>query len=235
MNPKNIKRLLALIMTLVCVFAYVVFEPASALAEEIRTENALTEYADEMNGIWENEPNTYSPLVGELADERDEDVKRFRRADGATELVAYSSPVHYKVDDEWVAIDNTLEYDEKTGMFANKANDFAVEFAANGPVINIGYNGEVFSMTAVSIPGITDAELTAAVAEREKKGDLTDEEKDDLLRFPEELSSAIAYYTADGKEVGLEYKLSGKNLSEYITVSEKPEEVPYTSTPSPLL
>ena len=213
-------------MTLVCVFAYVVFEPASALAENAREEKQLSENINEINSIWSQDGEKYSRLVGELADERDEAVKRFRREDGAIELVSYSSPVHYMKDGEWAAIDNTLKYDEKTGRFVNTANDFIVELGADEPVLNISYNGEMLTIAGVELPGITDSELTAIVSEREKKDDLTDEEKDDLLRFPEELSSALAYYTADGKEAGLEYKLSGKSLSEYITVAEKPETVP---------
>ncbi len=226
MNTRELKRLLAIVMTLVCMFAYVLFEPASVLAANARSDRLLTENIAAINGAWGNDYRTYSPLVGEMADERDEDVKRFRREDGAIELVSYSSPVHYMKDGEWAAIDNTLKYDEKTGRFVNTANDFIVELGADEPVLNVSYNGETLTIAGVELPGITDSELTAVVSEREKKDDLADEEKDDLLRFPEELSSALAYYTADGKEAGLEYKLSGKSLSEYITVSEKPEEAP---------
>ena len=226
MSTGTFRRILAIVMTLVCVFAYVVFEPASALAENAREEKQLSENINEINSIWSQDGEKYSRLVGELADERDEAVKRFRREDGAIELVSYSSPVHYMKDGEWAAIDNTLKYDEKTGRFVNTANDFIVELGADEPVLNISYNGEMLTIAGVELPGITDSELTAIVSEREKKDDLTDEEKDDLLRFPEELSSALAYYTADGKEAGLEYKLSGKSLSEYITVAEKPETVP---------
>ena len=226
MSTGTFRRILAIVMTLVCVFAYVVFEPASALAENAREEKQLSENINEINSIWSQDGEKYSRLVGELADERDEAVKRFRREDGAIELVSYSSPVHYMKDGEWAAIDNTLKYDEKTGRFVNTANDFIVELGADEPVLNISYNGEMLTIAGVELPGITDSELTAIVSEREKKDDLTDEEKDDLLRFPEELSSALAYYTADGKEAGLEYKLSGKSLSEYITVAEKLETVP---------
>ncbi len=238
MNTGMIRRILAIVMTLVCVFAYVVFEPASAMAAGSRNERMLSENIETINGMWESDPNVYVPLVGELTDERDEAVKRFRREDGAIELVSYSSPVHYMKDGEWAAIDNTLKYDEKTGRFVNTANDFIVELAEDEPVLNVSYNGETLSITAIELPGITDSELTAVVSEREKKDDLTDEEKDDLLRFPEELSSALAYYTADGNEAGLEYKLSGKSISEYITVSEKPETVPtyvysFTTTLTP--
>ena len=54
MNIKNFKRMLAIVMTLVCVFAYVVFEPASALAENAREEKQLTENINEINSIWES-------------------------------------------------------------------------------------------------------------------------------------------------------------------------------------
>ena len=228
MSTGTFRRILAIVMALVCVSAYVVFEPASALAENAREEKQLSENINEINSIWSQDGNKYSRLVGELADERDEAVKRFRREDGAIELVSYSSPVHYMKDGEWAAIDNTLKYDEKTGRFVNTANDFIVELAEDEPVLNVSYNGETLSIAAIEMPGIIDREsaIKAVPAEKEKKDDLTDEEKDDLLRFPEELSSAIAYYTADGKEAGLEYKLSGKSLSEYITVAEKPETVP---------
>ncbi len=213
-------------MTLVCFFAYVVFEPASALAENAREEKQLSENINEINSIWSQDGNKYSRLVGELTNERDEAVKRFRREDGAIELISYSSPVHYLKNGEWAAIDNTLKYDEKTGKFVNTANDFIVELGADEPVLNVSYKGETLSIAAIELPGIINSELSAVVAEREKKDDLADEEKDDLLRFPEELSSALAYYTADGKEAGLEYKLSGKSLSEYITIAERPETVP---------
>ena len=215
MSTGTFKRILAIVMTLVCFFAYVVFEPASALAKDAREKKQLTENIREINSIWSQDGNKYSRLVGELTNERDEDIKRFRREDGAIELISYSSPVHYMKNGEWAAIDNTLKYDEKTGRFVNTANDFIVELGVDEPVLNVSYKGETLSIAAIELPGITDSELTAIVAEREKKEDLTDEEKDDLLRFPEELSSALAYYTADGKEAGLEYKLSGKSLSEY--------------------
>ena len=226
MSTGTFRRLLAIVMTLVCVFAYVVFEPASALAENAREERQMSENIASINSAWESSYSTYSRLVGELTNERDEDTKRFRREDGAIELVSYSSPVHYMKNGEWAAIDNTLTFDEKAGRFVNTANDFIVELDKDEPVLHVSYNGETLSIAAIELPGITDGELSAIVAEREKKDDLTDEEKDDLLRFPEELSSAIAYYTSEGKEAGLEYKLSGKSLSEYITIAEKPETVP---------
>ena len=85
MNGKNIRRLIAAIMTLVCFFAYVVYEPAASLAETIGSQAEMSENIDEMNAIWdEGEKGSelgYSPIVGELIDLRNEDVKQLRRAD----------------------------------------------------------------------------------------------------------------------------------------------------------
>ena len=63
----NFKKLIAVIMTLVCVFAYVVFEPASAMAEGARESRQLTENARAMNDAWAKEEYGDSPLVGGLA------------------------------------------------------------------------------------------------------------------------------------------------------------------------
>ena len=138
MNKSKLKRLIAAIMVLVCFFAYVIYEPTVSLAKTLAEGRELTENIDEMNSVWEQETDKYSPLLGEFSDEREEDIKRFRRADGATEVIVYSLPVHYMVDDEWVVIDNTLSYDEKSGRFVNAANDFTVEFAASSPAFSIG-------------------------------------------------------------------------------------------------
>ena len=138
MNKSKLKQLIAVIMVLVCFFAYVIYEPTVSLAKTLAEGRELTENIDEMNSVWEQETDKYSPLLGEFSDEREEDIKRFRRADGATEVIVYSLPVHYMVDDEWVVIDNTLSYDEKSGRFVNAANDFTVEFAASSPAFSIG-------------------------------------------------------------------------------------------------
>ena len=138
MNKSKLKQLIAVILVLVCFFAYVIYEPTVSLAKTLAEGRELTENIDEMNSGWEQETDKYSPLLGEFSDEREEDIKRFRRADGATEVIVYSLPVHYMVDDEWVVIDNTLSYDEKSGRFVNAANDFTVEFAASSPAFSIG-------------------------------------------------------------------------------------------------
>ena len=74
---------------------------------------------------------------------------------------------------------------------------------------------------------ITDAK--AEVAAREKIEPETDEERDMQMRFPEELTSEIAY---KDPETGLNvhYTLSGKRLSEQIILDHVPETaVAYTS------
>lgn len=74
---------------------------------------------------------------------------------------------------------------------------------------------------------ITDVE--AVIVEREQKEPETDEERDMLLRYPEELTSELAY---QDPETGLNvhYILSGKRLSEQIVLDRVPETaIAYTS------
>ena len=74
---------------------------------------------------------------------------------------------------------------------------------------------------------ITDVE--AVIVVREQKEPETDEDRDMLLRFPEELTSELAY---QDPETGLNvhYILSGKRLSEQIVLDRVPETaIAYTS------
>ena len=74
---------------------------------------------------------------------------------------------------------------------------------------------------------ITDA--NAEIFEREHKGPETDEERDMLLRYPEELTSELTY---KDPETGLNvhYVLSGKRLSEQIVLDHAPENAVAYST-----
>lgn len=236
MNGKNIRRLIAAIMTLVCFFAYVVYEPAVSLAQTIGAEQELTENIDEMNAVWdEGEKGSeiaYSRIVGELLDLRSEDIKQLRRADGAVEMVMYPDAVHYEKDGVWEAIDNTLvetENSEKEEVYENTASDLVVRFNASRQEVTIEYQGEVLSFER-----ITDVPSYAAVVENEKPDhELTDEEQDELWRFPAELSSTIKYLPVEpdpeNAEKEVEYRLNGKRLSEFITLDRAPEEAPVYS------
>ena len=127
-------KLLSIALALIMVFVSYIAMPAKALAdeaEEAEQTEAIEAYAD-ANDFSQDNSLTYSPLVGELREDRDESVKVFRRADGAQEAVVYSDPVHFLKDEAWETIDNTLELvtlEDGTQAYRNKANDFIVLFS----------------------------------------------------------------------------------------------------------
>ncbi len=98
---KTTKRALSIALAMVMVFVGYIAMPARAIAEgSARTAlaEAIEAYA-EANDFSQDNSLAYSPLVGEMWEERDESMKVFRRADGAQEAVLYSDPVHYLKDE----------------------------------------------------------------------------------------------------------------------------------------
>ena len=66
--------------------------------------------------------------MGEEISKREEEVKVFRRSDGAYVAASYNESVHYQKDGEWKDIDNTLVSIQRDGKGyrQNKASDFKV-------------------------------------------------------------------------------------------------------------
>ena len=78
-----------------------------------------------------------------------------------------------------------------------------------------------FISTGYETLRITNAKAT--VIEQERTEPETDEERDMLLRFPKELTSEIAY-TDPETGLNVRYMLSGKTLSEHITLEHAPQK-----------
>ncbi|MCL2672132.1 MAG: DNRLRE domain-containing protein, partial [Clostridiales bacterium] len=127
------KRGLSALLILVSLFVYYIATPVYVMAEESQNAQIIQGYS-EANDFSLSPELEYSPLVGELTDERGESRKTFRRIDGLMEAVLYSNPVHFRRDGQWETIDNTLEAvalaDGSQG-WRNRANDFGVSFAQN--------------------------------------------------------------------------------------------------------
>jgi len=134
MKRTAMTKALSFVLTLIMVFVSYVAMPVKALAdeaEEAAQSEAIAAYAA-ANDFSQGNELKYSPLTGELPEERNESMKVFRRADGAQEAVVYSDPIHYLKDETWETIDNTLELvtlEDGTQVYRNKANDFIVSFS----------------------------------------------------------------------------------------------------------
>ena len=258
-------KLLSIALTLIMIFVSYVAMPAKALAEDaeraILAEN-IEQYAA-ANDFSQDNTLAYSPLKGELTEERDESMKVFRRADGAQEAVVYRDPVHYLNGEVWETIDNTLELvmpENGTEVYRNKANDFIVSFSPvfnTDNLITVEYQGHILSWRFTedvllapeeADPAVSEEDIGAApagesaeyaslkitdakaeITEREHKEPETDEERDMLLRFPEELTSELTYRDPE-TGLNVHYVLSGKRLSEQIILDHAPETgVAYTT------
>lgn len=231
-------RITSLFLAVVCLFAFSLFQPVYGLTELSRENRRFAAAAEELNSVWDN-PNGnalgYSPLTGEIESERGEYSKDFRRADGAVERVIYSDPVHFEQNGEWQTIDNTLV--AETGAdgllrYKNTAGDFTVRFGENlsGEIVSVEYMGETLSVALNSLSfanlsnGLTAADFHAEIQNNSTDAtDLTDEQRDSLLRFPDCLSSIVRYVRSETDDSAiLSYSLNGKTISEFITLSSRP-------------
>ena len=231
-------RITSLFLAVVCLFAFSLFQPVYGLTELSRENRRFAAAAEELNSVWDN-PNGnalgYSPLTGEIESERGEYSKDFRREDGAVERVIYSDPVHFEQNGEWQTIDNTLVAEtDADGIlrYKNTAGDFTVRFGENlsGEIVSVEYMGETLSVALNSLSfanlsnGLTAADFHAEIQNNSTDTtDLTDQQRDSLLRFPDCLSSIVRYVRSETDDSAiLSYSINGKTISEFITLSSRP-------------
>ena len=232
---KRTLRLFSMAMAVVCLFAFSLFEPTYGITETVKAENRLDSSIDTLNEVWngdEQEELGYSPLVGELTELRESDIKHFRRADGISEMVVYPYDVHFESDGRWIDIDNTLvetiNEDGET-VYRNAASDFVVSFASNlssDNLVTIEYNGYTLSWGFADGDGASGQAIASVVKNEPKKDGLSDEEQDEQLVFPPEISSVISYCPSSTRtnndQPEITYSLNGKSLSEFIKLTSAP-------------
>ena len=123
------KKHLFRLLTLLCVFAFIVTAvPITVSAEELtaaftKTDSNISTEADSSKTFEE------AAIIGEITDMREESVKYFRRDDGMIIAAMYDKAVHYQDGDEWKEIDNTLVAEEtRDGVtyYKNTANKLQV-------------------------------------------------------------------------------------------------------------
>ena len=125
---KKVRKIIAILLTVLTLMS-VISAATPVLAVEV---TELTESAEETSETVEDEQNETATKEAEILYEdtsrRDEYTKHFKMSNGLNKAVKYAQPIHYKENDEWVNIDNTLEYNQETEKYENKANSFKVKF-----------------------------------------------------------------------------------------------------------
>ena len=222
MKGTFVKRLCCFSIAFVNLFVTYFATPAKVIADEIETERNLQIYAE--NTLFGKETQVdHSRLVGELVDQRSESEKQFRRADGLTEAVVYPYPVHYQENGEWKDIDNTLiPLDGEVGYRTRDGAD--VQFGASlssKELVRYEWEGQPVAWRFLRLE---DGEAKIVSAESAELAGLNKDERRDMeMRFPETLSSTIVYEDLESG-ASIRYVLTSYILTEYITLSEKPEE-----------
>ena len=120
-------------LAVVCFFSYTLWDTAYALSNELRYQAYIENVADEIAAA-PVETMADSPLLYEDVSGREENIKRFVRADRAVEAVIYPYPVHYEENGEWKDIDNRLTLQTRadgTQVYTNQEGAYQVSFATN--------------------------------------------------------------------------------------------------------
>ncbi len=111
----------ATIAFLLCLVMFVeVIPPALIWAT---SETVQTQSSQKTEEVYE------ASILCEDPSKRNENKKEYLLSDGSYRAVVYPHPIHYKEDDEWADIDNTLKLDNSEGGYKNTSNDFEVTFA----------------------------------------------------------------------------------------------------------
>ena len=120
------RKLIAVVLSVLMVVGVI---PLTAIAEDIpqpQTEQNMASPGEE--------PALPAPILAEVTELRDSNVKHFRLEDGTYLAAQYDQPVHYEIGGEWKDIDNTLTLQpaqdgEDVEGFQNAQNPVQIKLA----------------------------------------------------------------------------------------------------------
>ncbi|URZ05295.1 DNRLRE domain-containing protein [Clostridium felsineum] len=85
--------------------------------------------SNQNNQTEKKEKKNVSKITKELEEQRTENTKRYQKEDGSYEIAEYGTAVHYKENNKWKDIDNTLKTSDDSGYLENKQNDFKIKIS----------------------------------------------------------------------------------------------------------
>lgn len=238
---RKIRMLLKIVAFSLAIVLIVQILPLSTIATQL---NSLT---TETEIVSNEDLDSASQIVGEVESLRDEYTKHFRCEDGSYILATYNEPVHYRVNDEWEEIDNTIvsssegifsktstDKDAKYSItktstpitFPENINDGKITITNGNNIISFGAKSNASSsksVAKVSAPEkLTSTEILKVDATNQQK---VDTETDENLALNVQ-SSALVYPDAFDNAY-LEYEASSSMVKESIVVPEKSDSYRY--------
>lgn len=232
-------RILSIFLSIILLFEVI---PMQAFAEDLSTNDILTESAEEETSVEEaestdeagseNESGSTEPapaqILAEDVDKREESVKHFRMSDGTIQAAQYAVPVHFAQNGVWTDYDNTLtevdaDEEENDGKIlknkdlTNQAADYSVRLSkkTNGhKFVRLEKDGYKISWYYLNAN-----KSTAQIAETEDDGDPTTLEK---------LSSAVVYENVY-KATDFEYILNSQGVKENLLLQSTKAPTEFTA------
>ena len=198
--------------------------PAQALATKVPIPEELP--AGVVTPVTETQEREVS-VVGEDESRREENVKHFILSDGSRRAVLYSEPVHYEENGKWKDIDNTLQYNETSGTYENKANAFTARFDENpesDKLLMLENNGYVISWEYVE--QVSRQRITRPEPKPAQKG-LQREVKDEAGKPMKSVGEPLRYEEME-PSCDIEYTVTGDGVKENIILSEKTHQNSFT-------
>ncbi|MBP3382228.1 MAG: RHS repeat protein, partial [Clostridia bacterium] len=121
------------LLSIVCALSIlIVTMPVTAYAQTV---DVVTDTDKTISTVLpEEEEQTPVTILEEEVEMREQNVKYFRCDDGTILAAVYNNPIHYRVDNRWEDIDNSLTTtNSKNGItyYTNKANDLKVRIPEN--------------------------------------------------------------------------------------------------------
>ncbi len=205
------------ILLLIAMFLSLV--PYQAIAEEFSDTKPVTEEITEVDDQVYNLDVDASdiPVISEDTSKRQLNEKHFRKQDGSYEVAIYDSAVHYKDGDDWIDIDNRLDYDTKTKTYNNKSNQFDIQFPKN-----ITKSDVKLSMGKYDISWHLLGSKSSEVLVASEKMKVNEQDLRELINISQEVT-----YKNIMQDIDLVYTLEGSKIKEDIIVNKYQEDLSF--------
>ena len=163
-------------------------------------------------------------IVEEVEKLRSEYSKTYKRSDGNLETILSSVPLHYKKDDQWLEIDNSLKL-ENENYYTNEDNKYVVKLptsSVNNAEILMNYESNDISIK------LLDSNVTKAKKEKKNKNKSSENARkkmsaDELVKEDIIQVDSIEYNDIFN-DTDVRYDVGAAGLKESIIINKKPNK-----------
>ncbi|MBM7570649.1 DNRLRE domain-containing protein [Aquibacillus albus] len=192
---------------------------ATLLFQMIPMNTMANEYVEPPVEPLNNKDTEEKITIGELKDKREKNVKHFIKSDYTYEAVVYPAAVHYKENNQWKNIDNSIvehTNDQGQKVLENKQNRFHVQFAKNTNAKNLVTFKEDGYKLSWNMKDPIESNAKVLKKDSEKIDALSENDKKQLLT---DITSNVTYYDVL-PNVDLSYDIQSEGIKEDIILKE---------------